>query len=137
MLSRIETSHIGVLAFLDVINEHKTIPDVNIRRTLGQLELRIRELELLKISHGVIGNEVGGEEGGEIREKELVIQEIIDTLPGVEEMLRGEFSCNRKNLYEVMIMGLKNRLIGVQVQAEKMEKAGRNQLLSIRAVYER
>ena len=43
----------------------------------------------------MIGNEDGGEEGGEIREKELVIQEIIDTLPGVEEMLRGEFSCNR------------------------------------------
>ena len=57
------------MAFLDVINEHKTIPDANIRRTLGQLELRIRELELLKISHGVIGNEDGGEEGGEIREK--------------------------------------------------------------------
>ena len=48
---------------------------------------------------------VCGEVGGEIIEKELVIQEIIDTLPGIEEMLRGEFSCNRKNLYEVMIMG--------------------------------
>ena len=55
----------------------------------------------------------------------------------VEEMLRGEFSCNRKNLYEVMIMGLKNRLIGVQVQAEKMEKAGRKQLVSIREMYEK
>ena len=36
-----------------------------------------------------------------------------------------------------MIMGLKNRLIGVQVQAEKMEKAGRKQLVSIREMYER
>ena len=101
-LSRNEIKYIGVLAFLDIINEHKTVPDANIRRTLGQLELRIRELELLKLSHGVIGNEDGGEEGGEIIEKELVIQEIIDTLPGVEEMLRGEFSCNRKSLYEVL-----------------------------------
>ena len=70
-------------------------------------------------------------------EKELVIQGIIDTLPGVEEMLRGEFSCSRKNLYEVMIMGLKNRLIGIQVKAEKMEKAGRKQMVSIREMYER
>ena len=66
-----------------------------------------------------------------------MIQEIIDTLPGIEEMLRGEFSCNRKNLYEVMIIGLKNRLIGVQVKAEKNEKAGRKQLVSIREMYER
>ena len=36
-----------------------------------------------------------------------------------------------------MIMGLKNRLIGVQVKAEKMEKAGRKQLVSIREMYER
>ena len=66
-----------------------------------------------------------------------MIHEIIDNLPGVEEMLRGDFSCNKKSLYEVMIMGLKNRLIGVQVQAEKMEKAGRKQLVSIREMYER
>ena len=52
-------------------------------------------------------------------------------------MLRGEFSCSRKNLYEVMIMGLKNRLIGIQVKAEKMEKAGRKQMVSIREMYER
>ena len=66
---------------------------------------RVRELELLRIRHGAIGNGEGVEEGGEIVEKELVIQGIIDTVPGVEEMLRGEFSCSRKNLYELMIMG--------------------------------
>ena len=38
------------------------------------------------------GNEEDGDVGGEIREKELVIQEIIDNLPGIEEMLRGDFS---------------------------------------------
>ena len=136
-LNSTEIKYVGILAFLDIINEHKNIPNENIRRTLGELEYRVRELELLRIRHGVIGNGEGVEEGGEKVEKELVIQGIIDILPGVEEMLRGDFSCSRKNLYEVMIMGLKNRLIWIQVKAEKMEKAGRKQMVGIWEMYER
>ena len=53
-LNSTDIKYVGILAFLDIINEHKNIPNENIRRTLEELEYQVRELELLRIRHGAI-----------------------------------------------------------------------------------
>ena len=132
-----ETEYVGILTFLDIVNEHKVQPCENVRQILGDLENRIRDLELYKIR-----NEYGDrdEEGilviTGIENRERVINGIINGLPDTEALLAGDLSCSRRDLYEVMIIGLKNRLLAIQVKMAKGEKNKRKQLCELREMYE-
>ena len=54
-------------------------------------------------------------------------------LPNVNEMLGSELTCDKRTLYEVTLMAIKNRLIGIQVNTQleegKIRKELREQLL--------
>ena len=83
-----EAEYVGILTFLDIVNEHKVQPCENVRQILGELENRIRDLELYKIR-----NEYGDrdEEGilviTGIENRERVINGIINGLPDTEALL--------------------------------------------------
>ena len=83
-----EAEYVGILTFLDIVNEHKVQPCENVRQILGELENRIRDLELYKIR-----NEYGDrdEEGILVitgfENRERVINGIINGLPDTEALL--------------------------------------------------
>ena len=51
----------------------------------------------------------------------MEIEELLGELPGIAELIKMEFSCDFQNLYEVLIMGIKNRLVGIQVNNKNRE----------------
>ena len=52
----------------------------------------------------------------------------MDSYPNTEEVLEGEFSCNFRYLDEVVLMAIKNKLIGIQVNNKIKEGEIRKEL---------
>jgi hypothetical protein len=103
--------HFGTISLYDTVNEHLLYPSNEIRNTVGRLDNLIRQR----------GNVVNMEEREHIERIELIDREIdvcITELPNVEEILANEHICNYKNLYEVVTMNLKNRLVAYQVKKQ-------------------
>jgi hypothetical protein len=76
------------------------------------LDLLIREKELVDIMINRNGLTI------ELNERLSNVIENINTvlgrLPGIEEMVSREFGCDYRQLYEVIINGIKNVLVSVQ-----------------------
>ena len=124
----------GILAALDIINEHKTTPNELIREklvTLGNMVLRWVNTKIRLGELDQDGNILTKERGEEMeREIDAYIRDHID----IEQLLEGELTCSNTALYEVLVMGIKNRLIGLQRQLNKEENHYRENLIERRRV---
>ena len=72
--------------------------------------------------------------GGEMDIKDERIEEtweeiegIINNMPEETDMLDREFICDYRTLYEVLIMEIKNRLLGIQADNKRREVRGKKQ----------
>jgi exonuclease III len=105
---------IGILALFDTYASHLLERDENLDRNVAQLDILIRNAELLKI---LLLLERG--EKAELEERLRTTMEnaslIIDRLRGLN-MLEREYQCNFRALYEVSMMGIKNKLMEVQAK---------------------
>ena len=76
------------------------------RITLGEIEQKVTQISsIYNVNEGVLSDEVAIE----IEVKEMEIEELLGELPGIAELIKMEFTCDFQNLYEVLIMGIKNR----------------------------
>jgi hypothetical protein len=128
--------YVGILAALDIVNEHKIEPCVGTRALLTEIENRIKRWESMVLNIGDLN-----ERGAIIRKEDTdiigtQIDEYIVQNINIEGLYGGEFSCNYKVLYEVLIMGIKNRLIGLQTKIRKEENHYRGELENRREMFE-
>jgi hypothetical protein len=113
--------NIGILGMYDSLNEHLRQPRESLRRKIGEIERRLRENELLDIIKNTIRRLMDAEnERIEVNKGE--IEWNIAALLSVREMLGWEYTCNFRTLYEVTLMGIKNRLMAKQIRDIKEEK---------------
>ena len=91
-----------------------------------QTEQILKDIEKIKLV----------ERWDELPGKTRELNEIMDTYLNTEELLEGEFSCNFRNLYEVLIMTIKNKLIGIQVNNKIKEGKIRKELNEQLKMYE-
>ncbi len=106
---------IGILALFDTYASHLLERDENLDRNVAQLDILIRNAELLKI---LLLLERGDK--AELEERLRTTMEnaslIIDRLRGLN-MLERDYQCSFRALYEVSMMGIKNKLMEVQARA--------------------
>jgi len=106
----------GKIGIYDMLCSHLRENDAELQLCVGQLDALSREK----------WNRVIKNEGN--RELEMInldIVGILEQLPPTDEILQREFSCNKRTLYEMVIMGMKNRLLNIQILHNKergMEK---------------
>ena len=79
------------------MNEHKRAPDEQLREKVGQTEQLLRDIEKIKLA----------ERWDELHDKIRELNELMDTYPNIEALLDGEFTCNFRSLYEVVLMAIK------------------------------
>ena len=122
-----------MLLYFQILNEHLIEPIENIRITLGEIEQKVTQISsIYNVNEGVLSDEVAIE----IEVKEMEIEELLGELPGIAELIEMEFTCDYRNLYEVLIMGIKNRLLGIQVNNKNRESREKRQLQEMKTMYE-
>ena len=121
----IRAKYVGKCAMYDILNEHLIDPVENIRIRLGEIEQKVQQVSsIYNANEGVLSEEVKIE----IEGKELEIEEILGEMPGIAELSEMIFTCDYRNLYEVLMMGIKNRLMGIQVNNKNRESREKRQL---------
>ena len=93
---------------------------------MGIAEQKLREIEILKIR----------ENYDELPGKIAELTAVVDSFPNVDEIIEREKTCNNRTLYEVYIMAIKNRLIGIQINKQKTEAKVREELNEQLKMYE-
>ncbi len=119
---------IGILALFDTYASHLVERDENLDRNVAQLDILIRNAELLKILLLLErGDKVELEE--RLRTTMENASVIIDRLRGLN-MLEREYQCNFRALYEVSMMGIKNKLMEVQARVKRDKNRAREFLVN-------
>ena len=116
----------GAIAFYETVNEHMRVPNEGLRASIGQAELALREIESLKKS----------DKWEEIPRKKGELEITMGNLLNVNEMLGSELTCDKRTLYEVTLMAIKNRLIGIPVNTQFEEGKIRKELSEQLSLYE-
>jgi hypothetical protein len=118
---------IGVLALYDILGNHLTVRDDNLDRNVTQLDILIRNAELTKI---LILVERGNKEELEDQMRNTMenIGITVNRLRGMN-MLEREYQCNYRALYEVAMMGIKNKLMEVQARIRRDKDRARDCLV--------
>ena len=93
---------------------------------MGIAEQKLKEIEILKIR----------ENYDELPGKIAELTAVVDSFPNVDEIIEREKTCNNRTLYEVYIMAIKNRLIGIQINKQKTEAKVREELNEQLKMYE-
>jgi exonuclease III len=103
---------VGVLAVYEILSAHLTTQDPTLNNNVKQLDILIREKELLRQTMRIRGgNVILMDRIGTVDQN---IETIINRLPVMHVMMERDFLCNHRKLYEVMLMNLKNRLVALQ-----------------------
>jgi hypothetical protein len=117
----------GVYAIYDVINNHLEVRNEGLTRTLVQLDLLVKEREIVNNLIGRLGIT------DELRERasnvDINIGVVNRRLPVLTDLLGGRFSCNFRSLYEAIMMGLKNALMILQERKRSEEARKREWLI--------
>jgi len=111
----------GKIGIYELISAHLVEINIDLNRVIGRLEVLIRE------KRKIIW------EGEGDRSLETVDDEIeaeLINLPGMIDLLNNDFTCDKRTLYEVTMMGLKNRLLNLQIILDKQKRAERDNLTS-------
>jgi hypothetical protein len=117
----------GLYAIYDVINNHLEVTNEGLTRTLVQLDLLVKEWEIVNN----LTNRLGITD--ELRERasnvDINIGVVNRRLPVLTDLLGGRFSCNFRSLYEAIMMGLKNALMILQERKRNEEVRKREWLI--------
>jgi hypothetical protein len=104
-----------------------TVRDAEINENLVQWNILINEKEVLECRLATEGENV------ELRERLNInginIQLVKDRMPTVAVILEREFVCNYRLLYEGVILGVKNVLMGIQKRRNRDKNLLRERLL--------
>ena len=131
--SDIRAKYVGKCALYDILNEHLVEPIENVRIRLGAIEQTVKQISCIyNANEGVLSEEVNLE----IEEKEMEIEEILGDMPDIANFLELGFTCDFRTIYEVLIMGIKNRLMGIQVNNKSRETREKRQLQEMKRMYE-
>ncbi len=118
---------IGTLAVYEMVCSHLSIPDRDLDNSVKQLDLLIREKELIYHVLKTKGDNLM------LRERLAIVERntetIINRFPLMSNILESEFSCNFRQLYEVTLMNLKNRLVALQKKRILEGKEERNAII--------
>ncbi len=105
---------IGTLAVYETLDTHLTMNDMVLRNSVTQLDMLIREKVLMET---ITRN---GGANGITRERmdtnNANIRVVRERLPHIDELMTREYTCDYRQLYEVVMMNLKNRLVSLQKQ---------------------
>jgi exonuclease III len=118
---------IGMLALYDTYANHLSERDGELDRNLTQLDILIRNAELIKIILLL--------ERGDTREMEERLGTTMENILVVTDRLRGlnmlerEYQCDYRTLYEVAMMGIKNKLMEVQARMKRDKNRARENLV--------
>jgi hypothetical protein len=118
----------GVMSVYDTVNNHLVEQNVDIRNNVTQLDILIREVELIKVLMSREGCTEELERRRATAENNIAI--VMGRFPEMANLIEGEFSCNYKQLYEMIMMGLKNVLVAVQNRRAKEQTATRDFLIN-------
>ena len=100
---------------------------------MGEIEQKVKQIcSIYNVNEGVLGDEVANE----IEAKEGEIEELLGGLPGIVDLMEMDFTCDYRKLYEVLIMGIKNRLLGIQVNNKNRESREKRQLQEMKNMYD-
>jgi hypothetical protein len=121
------TTPVGTWAIYDAIGNHLVDRDGILNNNLIQLDLLIREKELVDIMISRNGLTV------ELNDRLTNVMEnlntVINRLPRIEELMNREFGCDYRQLYEVIVNGIKNVLVAVQNRRSIAEHEARDFLV--------
>jgi hypothetical protein len=117
---------VRMAVYENVANNLVTV-DEGIRDNLIQFNILINEKEELCRRLQVDGNNVEVRQRLETNDRNMTV--VRERLPTLIELLGREFICNYRTLYEGVIMGVKNVLMGIQRRKSNDEKVIREQLV--------
>jgi Reverse transcriptase (RNA-dependent DNA polymerase) len=110
---------VGLLGYFETINTHLRFPKQEINDLIYEIERLIREIELLKIlEREYIGHP---QQRGRIEERRRDLGPLMVRLARHTNTIEEEFTCDYRNLYEVVIMAIKGRLLAKQTR-DRREK---------------
>jgi exonuclease III len=101
--------------------------DENIRENLVQMNILIREKEILGRQARVDGGNIEIRQSLETNQINMGV--IKDRLPNINELMGRAFTCNYRMLYEGIIMGVKNVLMETQRRRRSDDNVVREKLL--------
>jgi len=109
----------GKIGIYEIVCAHLSLEDQDIANTIGRLEILCREKRLASIGEGV----------RTIEEIEGEINNCLINLPNTMELMARGFTCDKRTLYEVTMMGLKNRLLNLQIISNRNKRIERDRLV--------
>jgi len=103
----------GKIGIYDMLGSHLRVNDEELQLCVGQLDALSREK----------WNRIIKNEGNrELETINLDILGLLEQLPPTDEILQREFTCNKRTLYEMVVMGMKNRLLNIQILQIRKEE---------------
>jgi hypothetical protein len=134
VLDDVLSEHVGYLAVYESIATHLLERDQNLNDSIVQLDLLIREKELLEtLKKKGIGQL-------DIEQRILTNNENVNTtvnrLPGISVQIDRELTCSYGSLYEVVVINLKNKLMAIQTARDRIEHIFRTDQLNRIQYYE-
>ena len=113
---------IGLLSFYEMLNEHLRVPEPEIGLIVGRIEAAIkRKEEYIDIEIENIEARIAG------LEDEILA--LITFLPSSNDMINRPSTCNSRMKYEMVTMGIKNRLLSLQANIHRKEISNRINLV--------
>jgi len=119
--------NLGKLSIYETLSIHLQNPDLALTGIIGSIDRKMVETrELIELE-----NKFGTNERRMQRIENLSreIDDMFRDLPRIEDILDLEFSCDKRTLYEVVTLGIKNKLVGLQSFITKQGKLFREELI--------
>jgi len=116
---------LGTAYIYDSLSNHLTVRDEELIRVVSLVLRRVEEYLNIEKEGQVSGADI------EPRLTELLVNmsEIMDELPGIEEILGRNFTCGWGVLYEVTSCSLKNKLVELQGMLKRVKHRKREYLV--------
>jgi exonuclease III len=118
----------GIMSVYDTVNNHLVEQNVDITNNVTQLDILIREAELVKI---LMSREGCTEE---LERRRVTVENnigvVMGRFPDMSNLMKGEFSCSYRQLYEMIMKGIKNVLVAIQNRRTKEQSATRDFLIN-------
>jgi hypothetical protein len=111
-LKDILSESVGTLSIYEVANAHLVIPDQMLTNSVSQLDILIREKELINHVLRIRGDSIVLTE--RLNTVDRNIETVTNRLLTTADLMERDFTCDFCKLYEVTVMNLKNRLVALQ-----------------------
>jgi len=105
---------IGLLSFYEMLNEHLVEPEPEIGMKIGRIEAAIKRKE------EYLDRQIDNIEA-RIADVDEEVRTLVETLPSNNDMLNRPSTCNNRMKFEMVTMGIKNRLLSLQANIRRKE----------------